>query len=236
MSDNNQARVATNVTDTTDSTGTRSDTHITDSHREHRWLGSGYGLRIGRLAVIVAVASGVAACSSSSAPSATAKVPSSTSSPSSHKKALSGAITALSTHGFTLTLKPSTLHITLTESTKYKDKGVVSSYSSLSNGDHVKVVLVKGASSPTAKEVVVEPPEATGKVSAVSSTGFTMTSKSGTTDNVVISSSTVYSIAGKPAAASSLHVGERVRVIGPDTPTGSISASHVTIMRGHKKS
>ncbi|MHB8262139.1 MAG: DUF5666 domain-containing protein [Acidimicrobiales bacterium] len=238
MNNNDQVCVGVNITDTVGAMGATGATGATGRHGEHRWLGgSGYGSRIGRLAIIVAVVFGAAACSSSPASSVTAKVPSSTSSPSSHKLGLSGVITALSAHGFTLTLKSSTLNIALTGSTKYKDNGVTSSYSSLANGDHVKVVLVKGASSSTAKEVAIEPPEATGKVSAVSTTGFTMTMKSGKTDNVVTNSSTVYSAAGKPAAASSLHTGERVRVIGPATSTGSISASHVTIMkRRHKKS
>ncbi len=192
-------------------------------------------LRMGMVAVMAAVVLGAAACSSSPAPSAAPKAPSSTSSHPSHRKALSGVVTTLSAGGFTLTLKSSTLHVALTRSTKYKDNGVTSSYSALANGDHVKVVLVKSASSPTAKRVAIEPPVATGKVSAVSSTGFTMTAKSGKTDNVVASSSTAYSAAGKPAAASAIHVGERVRVTGPVTSAGSISASHVTIITGPKK-
>ncbi len=242
MSNNNPSGVSTGAADIAGIAGVE-DATAKYAGRAHRWstggrCSSGHGSRMSHMSKLIAIAAiaiGTAACSSSPAPSATAKVPSSTSSTPSQKKALSGVVTALSAHGFTLTLKSSTLNITLTGSTKYKDNGVATSFSSLANGDHVKVVLVKGASSSTAKEVVVEPPEAAGKISAVSPTGFTMTTKSGKTDNVVTSSSTVYSAAGKPAAASSLHVGERVRVIGPATSTGAISASHVTIMKGHKK-
>ena len=191
---------------------------------------------IAKIAVVGAVAIGAAACSSSTAPSATAKVPTTTSAASHHKKGLIGTVAGLSPQGFTLTLKSSTLKVTLDGSTKYRDNGLAAGYSALANGDHVRVVFTKGSSSSTAKEVAVIPPSTTGKISAVSPTGFTITTKSGNTDTVTTSSATVYAESGHPASSASLHTGERVKVTGSTTSGGSIAATHVLILSGHKKS
>ncbi len=191
---------------------------------------------IAKIAVVGAVAIGAAACSSSTAPSATAKVPTTTSAASHHKKGLIGTVAGLSPQGFTLTLKSSTLKVTLDGSTKYRDNGLAAGYSALANGDHVRVVFTKGSSSSTAKEVAVIPPSTTGKISAVSPTGFTITTKSGNTDTVTTSSATVYAESGHPASFASLHTGERVKVTGSTTSGGSIAATHVLILTDHKKS
>lgn len=191
---------------------------------------------IAKIAVVGAVAIGAAACSSSTAPSATAKVPTTTSAASHHKKGLIGTVAGLSPQGFTLTLKSSTLKVTLDGSTKYRDNGLAAGYSALANGDHVRVVFTKGSSSSTAKEVTVIPPSTTGKISAVSPTGFTITTKSGNTDTVTTSSATVYAESGHPASFASLHTGERVKVTGSTTSGGSIAATHVLILTDHKKS
>lgn len=191
---------------------------------------------IAKIAVVGAVAIGAAACSSSTAPSATAKVPTTTSAASHHKKGLIGIVAGLSPQGFTLTLKSSTLKVTLDGSTKYRDNGLAAGYSALANGDHVRVVFTKGSSSSTAKEVAVIPPSTTGKISAVSPTGFTITTKSGNTDTVTTSSATVYAESGHPASFASLHTGERVKVTGSTTSGGSIAATHVLILTDHKKS
>ncbi len=126
--------------------------------------------------------------------------------------------------------------MTLDGSTKYRDNGLAAGYSALANGDHVRVVFTKGSSSSTAKEVAVIPPSTTGKISAVSPTGFTITTKSGNTDTVTTSSATVYAESGHPASSASLHTGERVKVTGSTTSGGSIAATHVLILSGHKKS
>ena len=192
---------------------------------------------IAKIAVVGAVAIGAAACSSSTAPSATAKVPTTTSGAASHhKKGLIGIVAGLSPQGFTLTLKSSTLKVTLDGSTKYRDNGLAAGYSALANGDHVRVVFTKGSSSSTAKEVTVIPPSTTGKIAAVSPTGFTITTKSGNTDTVTTSSATVYAESGHPASFASLHTGERVKVTGSTTSGGSIAATHVLILTDHKKS
>lgn len=191
---------------------------------------------IAKIAVVGAVAIGAAACSSSTAPSATAKVPTTTSAASHHKKGLIGIVAGLSPQGFTLTLKSSTLKVTLDGSTKYRDNGLAAGYSALANGDHVRVVFTKGSSSSTAKEVTVIPPSTTGKIAAVSPTGFTITTKSGNTDTVTTSSATVYAESGHPASFASLHTGERVKVTGSTTSGGSIAATHVLILTDHKKS
>jgi hypothetical protein len=190
---------------------------------------------IARFVVIGAVVIGAAACSSGATSSAAAKAPTTTSAASPHKKGLIGIVARLSPQGFTLTLKSSTLKVALDGSTRYKDNGLAAGYSALANGDHVRVVLTKGSSSPTAKEVVIIPPSTIGKISAVSSTGFTMTTKSGSTDTVTTGSSTVYAEAGHPASAASLHAGERVKVAGSTTSSGSIAATHVLILKGRKK-
>ncbi len=193
------------------------------------------GKAVGGFTLIGVLSMGVAACSSSTTPSVTAKVPTATSASSTHKKGLSGIVAGLSPQGFTLTLKSSTLKVTLSSSTKYRDNGLAAGYSALANGDHVRVILMKGSSSSTAKEVTIIPPSATGKISAVLPTGFTMTTKSGSTDTVVTGSTTVYSEAGHPSSAASLHAGERVKVTGSATSSGSIAATRVLILKGHKK-
>ncbi|MHB1502679.1 MAG: DUF5666 domain-containing protein [Acidimicrobiales bacterium] len=186
-------------------------------------------LRMGALAGVVLVA---AACSSGSSTAVTTApaAPAKSDSHAGHAHGVAGVVSSLGSAEMTIHTKGSSLSVVLTSATKYREAGRSVSESALSRGEHVRVGLVKSSSTPTAARILILPPSVSGSIATLSTTGFTLSAKSGTSYSVVISPSTVYRSGKQPASVSSLRVGEHVRVTGTSPSSGSVDATAVTII------
>ena len=132
--------------------------------------------------------------------------------------------------------------ITVTDKTEIRLGSQKASLSDLKVGDNVSLRETKNADgSYTVTLVVVRVPTVAGTVTAVTSAGFTIKLRDGSTKTVTVSSSTDYLIAGSTGAKSDLSVGTGVQVEGtagtgdaftanvvrivPDVRTGTVTAT-----------
>lgn len=182
---------------------------------------------VGALVVVAVVA---AACSSgTSSPSSSASATKATKG-ARHHAGVVGVVSSVSPTSVTVKVKGTSSTVTLDATTRYREGGKTVAESALTSGDHVRVRLVEGASTPTAAAVAILPPSVTGTVGSLGATGFTLTGRNGTAHTVTTTSSTTYRSGKQTVATSSLHSGDRARVAGQVGPSGAISASTVTIL------
>ncbi|MHB1518103.1 MAG: DUF5666 domain-containing protein [Acidimicrobiales bacterium] len=172
---------------------------------------------------MVGVALLAAACSTGSSTTATSAVKGHGS------KAVVGVVTAVGKSRLTIESHGTTKSIALESSTKYTKGHTGATLSDLAIGERVRVHLVPGASAATASKVVILLPSLVGTVSALTTTGFTLTTGTGVAHTVTTSSTTSYRLGRSPTGVSSLQVGDKVRAIGVLGPSGSMVASAVTI-------
>lgn len=144
---------------------------------------------------------------------------------------LLGVITALPSSAVDLKVHGKAETVLLAQATLYRQGKTTIAASALKTGERVRVVLTPGTASPTATTVVVLPAATThsGTVSALSGTGFMLTSPSGKATPVATTSATTYRDGTSAAAASALQNGETVHVLGKTGSTGSIAATRVII-------
>jgi hypothetical protein len=186
---------------------------------------------VAKTAVLAAVAMLAAACSSGQPASTTS---SSTGALSHHHRkghARAETVTALLPGSITVREPNGTLKsFVISSATVFREGHTRGSESLVAVGDRVRVGRLAGAAQPTAKIVIVLPAQVIGAVTKVTSGGFTMTSANGTTESVVTSSSTTYRMGRSTVSSSSLHPGDRVRVLGSTSATDSITAKIVAIL------
>lgn len=149
-------------------------------------------------------------------------------------RATLGLITALPSSAVDLRVHGKVETILLGPATTYRQGKTTVPASALKTGERVRVVLSPSAASPTAETVVVlgTATPRSGTVSALSSTGFVLTSPSGKATTVDTSPATTYRSGTSAAAASALRDGETVRVVGKTGSSGSIAATKVIIKVG----
>ncbi len=201
---------------------------------QRRWCGRPLGCHRrwqGALAFAL-LAPLLAACSSGSGGSSATT----TSLPAHHVKAhrvgasaLVGMVTSLDATTMVVKAHGRSTTVALTASTTYRQGHRRLTASSLRPGARVRISLVPGASTPTAKAVVLLPIVYAGTVSALGRTGFTLRSPSGSTRAITTTSSTTYRQGKASAVASALRVGEKLRVSGELGPGGSLTATRVVI-------
>lgn len=182
-----------------------------------------------------------AACGSSTTSPASIATTPTTSPPTAQSKhssahhrghgAVLGVITALPSSAIDLKVHGKAETVLLAQATTYRQGKTTIAASALKTGERVRVVLTPGAAFPTAETVVVLAAATahSGTVSALSSTGFVLTSPSGTVTTVVTSSATTYRNGTSAATASALKTGETVYVVGKTGSTGSVAATKVII-------
>ena len=200
--------------------------------------------RIRRAAAIGSIGSlgfALAACSSTSATQASsATTPTSVSSTSAgsghgsakHRgSALVGVVTALQSSAVELKVHGKSETVLEVPATTYRQGKTTIVASALQPGERIRILLKTGATSPTAKTVIVlgTATSHTGTLSALSSTGFVLNSSSGKSTTVVTSSATIYLSGNTAASASALKNGETVHVFGKIGANGSIAASKVIV-------
>ncbi len=174
----------------------------------------------------------LAACSSGSGGSSATT----TSLPAHHVRAhrvgasaLVGMVTSLDATTMVVKAHGKSTTVALTPSTAYRQGHQHLTASSLRPGARVRISLVPGASTPTARAVVLLPLVYAGTLAALSRTGFALRSPSGATRAITTTSSTTYRQGKSSAAASALEVGEKVRVSSETGPGGSLTATKVVI-------
>ncbi|MHB1447112.1 MAG: DUF5666 domain-containing protein [Acidimicrobiales bacterium] len=184
---------------------------------------------LARGGVMALVALGAAACSSGSTVST--KPVSATGHHAAATSRVSGAVIAVTPTEVTLRVKKGTREaIALTAATIYRRGNASASLSDVAVGERARVGLEAGAPRPTAKTVTILSTPLVGTVTAVDSSGFSLRSAHGTLHSVTTSPATTYRQAKATVAASALHVGERVRVLGSSGPGGSMTAKTVDIL------
>ncbi len=182
--------------------------------------------RSGALLIVAVIA---AACSSSQPSSATAT----TSAPhhSKRRHAAAETVTAVSPSSITVRGSGGVLRsFLITSATQFREGRTTGSESLVTVGERVRVNLLAGSSQPTAKAVIVLPAQVIGTVTAVNTSGFTITAVNGTSESILTSSSTTYREKKATVAASALHVGDRVRALGRTSSNGSMTATAVSIL------
>jgi hypothetical protein len=146
-----------------------------------------------------------------------------------------GTISAIS--GNTITIKHGdnvTTTVTVSDSTVYTEAGKKISLSDLAVGERVNVRTTKatdGTVTVTAIDVVLD--RAGGTVSAVDSSGLTLTGPNNTTVKVTFGSSVTVQDSGKTLSTSDLKMGDRVEVAGQKNSDGSITAQVVNVIHDH---
>ena len=172
---------------------------------------------------LVGVALLAAACSSSPAPSSTPATKPHT------PKAVTGVVTSLGSSSLVLSSRSGTKAITLEHSTTYTKSHASVTASNLSIGERVRVRLVPGDSTATAAAVSILASSLSGTVSALTPSGFTLTTRSGVTHTITILPTTSYRQGKISASASSLQSGVKVRVSGTIGANGSMVATSVNV-------
>ncbi|MBN9389687.1 MAG: hypothetical protein J0I20_16795 [Chloroflexi bacterium] len=146
-----------------------------------------------------------------------------------------GTISAIS--GNTITIKHGdsiTTTVTVNDSTVYTEAGKKISLSDLAVGERVNVRTTKasdGTVTVTAIDVVLD--RAGGTISAVDSSGLTLTGPNNTTVKVTFGSSVTVQDAGKTLSTSDLKTGDRVEVAGQKNSDGSITTQVVNVIHDH---
>ena len=164
-----------------------------------------------------------AACSSIPAASSTAVT-------RPHKpRALTGIVASLGPSSLVVRSRSGTKTITLRNSTKYAKRRARITESNLAVGERVRVRLVSGDSTATAAAVSILASGLSGTVSALTPSGFTLTTRSGVAHAITILPTTIYRQGKTSASASSLQSGAKVRVSGRIEANGSMTASSVNI-------
>lgn len=163
------------------------------------------------------------ACSSSPAPSSTPATNPHTS------QAVTGVVTSLGSSSLAVRSRSGTKTITLEHSTKYTKSHDSVTESNLSIGERVRVRLVPGDSTATAAAVSILPSSLSGTVSALTPSGFTLTTRSGVAYAITILPTTRYRQGKTSASASSLQSGAKVRVSGTIEVNASMAASSVNV-------
>ncbi len=163
-----------------------------------------------------------AACSSSPAPSSTpaTKPP---------PIAVTGVVTSLGSSSLALRSRGETKAIVLEHSTKYTKGHASATESNLAIGERVRVRLVPGDHTATAAAVSILAASLSGTVSALTPSGFTLTTRSGVAHTITIVPTTSYRQGKTGASASSLQSGAKVRVSGTIGANGSMVASSVDV-------
>lgn len=189
-------------------------------------------LALGSLGVLAA------ACSSTSTAVSSASTTTATTTTGHHAggrhrghAATVGVITALPASALDLKVHATTETVQLVPATTYRQGKVKTSSAALKAGDKVRVVLTPGTSTPTAKTVVILPATTAynGTLSALTPTGFVITSRAGKAHTVTTTSATTYHSGTTTATASALKDGQTVRVQGAPGSTGTLTASKVII-------
>lgn len=158
------------------------------------------------------------------------------------------AITITKIDGSDVSLKTDdgwTRTIAVTDKTEIRVGSQKGALSDLKVGDTVNLNETKNTDGTyTVTLVVVRVPKVAGTVTAVSSTGFTLKQRDGSTKTVTVSGSTDYLIAGATGAKADVVVGSRVQVegaagtgdafsatvvhIAPDVKTGTVTGATAT--------
>ena len=172
--------------------------------------------------------------------------------PSAGGPGIGRAITITKIDGSDVSLKTDdgwTRTIAITDKTEIRIGSQKGTLSDLKVGDTVNLNETKNSEGTyTVTLVVVRVPTIAGTVTVVSSTGFTLKQRDGSTKTVTVSGSTDYLIAGAAGAKADVVVGSRVQVegsagtgdafsatvvhISPDVKTGTVtdtSATSITI-------
>ncbi len=191
-----------------------------------RWI-----LALGSLSVAAAACGSTTTTPASSATTPTTAHANHTGAHHRGKGAVLGVITALPSSAIDLKVHGKAETVLLAQATTYRQGKTTIAGSALKTGERVRVVLTPGAASPTAQTVVVlgAATAHSGAVSALSRTGFVLTSPSGKATTVVTSSATTYRDRTSGGSAPALQDGETVHVLGKTGPNGSIAATKVII-------
>lgn len=147
-----------------------------------------------------------------------------------HRTQVTGIVRARSVGDITVLVKRSSETIALGTTTRFRKSGHTVDVSALVDGLRVRIALVPGDSTPTAASVAILPPELTGTVGTISSSGFTVVTRIGALHGVTTTPSTRYRTGKTPATASALHSGEHVRVTGTSLANGTTDAGTVVIL------
>ena len=127
----------------------------------------------------------------------------------------------------------STVAIVLGPHTRYREGGHKATKGVLHAGERVRVRLAPKAPRQTAAAVAVLAPQWTGTVAGLGKGGFVLTgSNHRAVGHVVLTHTTKLREAGRPAPASALRDGARVRVTGA-VSHGSMAASTVVLLGAH---
>lgn len=199
------------------------------------------GTRLGALAGVVMLA---AACSStpSASPAAgtvpahgTVPAPGKTAAPGKARarhgtKAVTGVVQSVSASSLEVKSRRIAKTIALDAATRYSRGHTNVSAAAITKGERVRVRLVAGDTVPTAATIVIMFPKISGTVSALSASGFTLTSRGGVVHSITVSPSTSYKVRRAAASAASLHDGVKVTVSGTLRTSGAMAANTVDVL------
>lgn len=190
--------------------------------------------RLRALPALVVVALVAAACSSHTTTSAPSTAPPAAHHRTGHHHAaghhrtgIVGTVTAVSTSSLGVDVRGATRTVALTPTTSYRQGGQPVAAAALAPGERVHV---RTAANGTAKVVLLLPASSTGTVVAVQAQGFTLHTPKGATLTVTTTSSTTYREGTRTVTAPALQQGDKLRIHGQPGPSGSFTATKVTIV------
>ena len=187
-----------------------------------------HAARLSVLPALAVVALVAAACSSPAATSSPSSAPPAAHHRTSHHRSTGviGTITTVSASSLTIDVHGTTRTLTLAPTTTYRQGHQRVAVSDLAPGQRVRV---RTAASGTVKVVLVLPASATGTIVALQAQGFTLHTPKGATLTVTTTSSTTYRERGHAVTAPTLQPGEKLHVHGQPGPSGTFTATRVTI-------
>ena len=185
-----------------------------------------------RLAALAGVVMLAAACTSTPAASPPpGKATASGKARAGHRaKEVTGVVQSVSASSLEVKSRKIVKTIALDTATRYSRGHTSVTAAALTKGERVRVRLVVGDAAPTAATIVIMFPKISGTVSALSASGFTLTSRGGVVHRITVSPSTSYKVRKAAASASSLHDGVKVTVSGTLRASGAMAAKTVDIL------
>jgi hypothetical protein len=150
---------------------------------------------------------------------------------------LFGVVTATSSSPSSITITEAdgtSIVVSTTSSTTYRDTAGTTTASSVQSGDDVRIeptAATAASSTPTAAQVLVEPPTLTGTVVSVSANAIVVRNSELFEQTIHVSATTTYSENGTTVQASAVTAGEDVVASGTlDADQTSLDASSVRIV------